>query len=42
LLGHVDPFEFSTGKASIYEVSICSGDVRTIFQKQILFSSMIL
>ncbi|KAL6603267.1 hypothetical protein ACP70R_043628 [Stipagrostis hirtigluma subsp. patula] len=26
LLGSLDPLEFSTGKASVYEVSSCSGD----------------
>uniref|UniRef100_A0A0D9WTV5 Activator of Hsp90 ATPase AHSA1-like N-terminal domain-containing protein n=1 Tax=Leersia perrieri TaxID=77586 RepID=A0A0D9WTV5_9ORYZ len=26
LLGSLDPLEFSTGKASVYEVSKCSGD----------------
>jgi hypothetical protein len=42
LLGSLDPSEFSTEKAFVYEVSRCSGAVSTIFQKQILFISMIL
>jgi hypothetical protein len=35
LLGSLDPLEFSTGKASVYEVSKCSGDVSSVFHRAI-------
>jgi hypothetical protein len=39
LLGSLDALEFPTGKASIDEVSKCSGDVSIMFDR--IISSMI-